>query len=128
MRASLGQSLASLCLCFGSLTACQAGTAPGATEASAKIAPQLAAAAQALAQGTTSLAHTDAQGRLQVYVYVSDTTPDTLGKLDQAGLAEPQVSTEMGLVQGWIAPRDLDALAALSCVKRISLPRYASPR
>lgn len=95
---------------------------------SAKINPQLATAAKALAQGNPTTAHTDAQGRLQVYVYVTDTMPETLDRLSQAGLAGPQASAEMGLVQGWVAPQDLDGLAALPCVKTISFPRYASPR
>ena len=96
--------------------------------ASAKINPQVATAAKALEEGTATTAHTDAQGRLQVYVYVTDTTPKTLERLGQAGLAGPQASAEMGVVQGWVAPQDLDGLAGLPCVKTITLPRYASPR
>lgn len=128
MRAHPGRYLASLCLSVGLLAACQAGTAPPATPASPKINPQVATAAQALMQGAATQAETDAQGRLRVYVHVKDTQADTLSKLDHAGLVGAEASAEMGVVQGWIAARDLDRLAALSCVETISLPRYASPR
>lgn len=79
-------------------------------------------------QGATTHAETDAHGRLRVYVYVTDTQADTLSKLDHAGLMGAETSAEMGVVQGWIAARDLDRLAALPCVETITLPRYASPR
>ena len=126
MRTSSGKYLASLCLSL--LTACQGGTAPASTSPSPKISPQLEAAVESLAHDATTSAHTDPQGRLQVYVYVTDTGSDTLGKLTQAGLVSGQASPEMGVVQGWIAPQDLDAVAALSCVKTVTLPLYASPR
>ena len=120
--------LASLCVSLSILAACQAATLP-TDPPSSKITPQLALAAQAVMQGAATSARTDAQGRLQVYVYVTDLSPDTLVKLGRAGLAEPQSNPEMGgLVQGWAAPRDLGPLAALDCVKTITLPRYASPR
>ena len=128
MRARPGKHLASLCLSLGLLTACQAGTAPSSVAASPKINPQVTAAAHALMQGATTQVQTDTQGRLRVYVYVTDTKADTLGMLDHAGLVGAEASAEMGLVQGWIAARDLDRLAALSCVETITLPRYALPR
>ena len=120
-----GILLVSLCLSFGFLAACQASTMPANQS---KINPQVTAAARALTQGASTSARTDAQGRLQIYVYVTDLTSITLGRLSQAGLADARPSPEMGLVQGWIAPSDLGALAALDCVKAITLPRYAAPR
>ena len=128
MRAFPRSTLASLCLSLGLLTACQANTAPAASSASSKIDPQVMAAARALEQGQATAARTDAQGRLQVYIHVADTRPDTLAKLARAGLADPLVSPEMRVVQGWVAPRDLESLAALPCVEKISFPLYASPR
>ena len=126
MQPLSGKHLASLWLTFALLAACQAGTLAGPD--STKINPQVSAAAQALARGTSTSARSDAQGRLQVYVYVTDLTPDTLGKLAQAGLADPQSNPGVNVVQGWIAPRDLGTLAALDCVTSITLPRYATPR
>lgn len=125
MRRIPRKSLASLCMSLGLLAACQTGTTPVDPS---KINPKVMAAAQALIQGASTSARTDAQGRLQVYVYVTDFTSGTLGRLEQAGLADIQSSPEMALVQGWIAPSDLNTLAALDCVKAITLPRYASPR
>ena len=122
-----GKYLASLCLSFGLLAACRAGTPP-ADATSAKIAPQVTLAAQAVLRGTPTSARTDAQERLQVYVYVTDLAPDTLDRLGRAGLVDSRGSPEMGVVQGWLAPRDLGRLAALDCVKTITLPRYVSPR
>lgn len=122
-----GMYLASLCLTFGLLAACQADTPP-ADSTSAKIAPQVTLAAQAVLRATLTSARTDAQGRLQVYVYVTDLTPGTLDRLGRTGLVDSRSSSEMGVVQGWIAPRDLGRLAALDCVKTITLPRYTSPR
>ena len=122
-----GTYLASLYLSLGMFSGCQTGAGPGEAPAS-KLNPQLVAAAQAVQQGASSSAHTDAQGRMQVYVYVTDLGAETLGKLTQAGLVDPQSTPEMALVQGWIAPDKLDALAALACVKTVTLPRYAKPR
>jgi len=119
-----------LCLMSGMMMACNAaGTAPSAA-AQAKLAPAVTLARQALEKGETPNhgARADAQGRLQVYIYVTDTSAATLAQLMQHGLADMSPSAEMGIVQGWIAMRDLDALAALTCVKIITLPRYAIPR
>jgi len=71
------------------------------------------------------LARSDAEGRLQVYVYVTAVSADTLQALAASGLKDAVPSTPMGLVQGWIAPRDISALAALAAVTRITLPHYA---
>jgi hypothetical protein len=120
-----GKILASLCLGLGLLAACQAEPAQ---PASAKIDPQVSAAAQALSHGGSTRARTDAQGRLLVYIYVTDTGADTLRRLAAAGLIGAQTNQETTIVQGWIAPAALKPLAGLSCVKVITLPRYAVPR
>lgn len=120
-----GKILASLCLSLGLLAACRA--APTRSTVS-KIDPQVSAAARALAQGGQTGMRTDAQGRLQVYVYVTDTGADTLRRLTDAGLVDSQASPEMSVVQGWIAPANLGTLAALTCVKGIAAPRFAISR
>ena len=126
MRSSSLNYLA--CLCLGSMAACQAGTATPVAPVLAKVNPRLEAAAESLTQGAATPARTDAQGRLQIYAYVTDTTPDTLTKLARAGLVSGQPSPAMGVVQGWVAPHDLAALAGLSCVKALTLPDYGSTR
>jgi hypothetical protein len=132
MHATSGKLLVCLYLTSGLLLACSAaGTASPTAEASqAKISPAVAAATQELEKGAPldRGARADAQGRLQVYVYVTDSSPDTLARLTQAGLTGMSSSADMGLAQGWIAANDLTALAELPCVKTITLPRYAVPR
>lgn len=102
--------------------------APAHAGDGAKIDLQLAAAAEALTRGTSPPARADAQGRLLIYVYVTDTTAVTQDKVSGAGLVDGRPSTEMAIIQGWAAPKDLPALAALSCVRRLALPSYVSPR
>jgi hypothetical protein len=125
MQSRSGKFLASLCLSLGFLAACRA--APTQSD-SAKIDPQVSAAAQALAQGGQTGMRIDAQGRLLVYVYVTDTRTETLRQLADAGLTDPEASPEMSVVQGWIAPTSLGTLAALTCVKGIAAPRFAISR
>lgn len=118
----------SLSLALGFLSACQAAAPAPTPSTAAKIDPPLAAAVQALDQGGSAGARTDARGRLLIYVYVTDTGSATLDSVAQAGLAEMRTSPEIPLVQGWVYPQDLAALAALPCVKKISLPLYGTPR
>ena len=73
-------------------------------------------------------ARSDSDGRLEIYVYVRDTSADCLAALTAAGLRSAVPSPAMGVVQGWIAPRDVSALAALDVVTRITLPQYAQHR
>ena len=105
-------------------------TASSAPAGQGKIAPSVEAAAQELEKGESLEpgARADTQGRLQVYVYVSDASTATLTRLTQAGLVGASGATDMGIVQGWIAPDALTHLAGLDCVRNITLPRYAVPR
>lgn len=100
--------------------------------AAAKIAPILQAAAQQLQNGAALPAHgpvrSDAQGRVQIYVFVSNNSPDTVAALVSNGLQETLVSPELKVVQGWVRPQDLTRLAALPFVMRIAPPQYARPR
>lgn len=73
-------------------------------------------------------ARTNADGRLEIYVYVTDTSTDNLAALTARGLRNAVPSPSMGVVQGWIAPQDVSALAALDVVTRITLPQYAQTR
>lgn len=109
------------------IAACQA-TAASPSAVSPKIAQEVTAALAQLESGQAlapQKARSDADGRLQVYVYVSDFSAATLEALKAAGLKQPEPSPPLGLVQGWIAPGDVSALTALDVVTRITLPRYA---
>jgi len=119
------------------LAACAHSTPiqPAATGTAAeKIAPMLKSVAQQLAAGrlpsdfTTGQVRADSQGRLQVYVYISSLSPDDLAILAKQGLADAMPSPVLHLVQGWVKPQDLDGLAGLPFVTRITPPRYAQLR
>lgn len=130
MRISSGKTLACLSLMLGIIAGCHSATRDPTAAAvdTAKIDPELATAAGDLTHGAPATVRTDTQGRLLVYVYVTDTSAATLGKVMDAGLTDSQPSPRMGVIQGWIAPMNLGTLAGLACVERITLPRYASPR
>ena len=111
-----------------SLAAC-GGTAPDG--ASGKITPAVTRAAEKLEAGQpldTHTARSDADGRLEVYVRVTSTAAENLDALAAHGLKDGRASSGMDVVQGWVNPHDLQALAALACVLRITLPQYALPR
>lgn len=105
------------------LVSCATPVVPG----DAKIAPQVSTAMQALASGTAiaAPARSDAQGRLEVYVYVTEPSDELVKQLTALGLANAILSRDMRVVEGWLAPRDLDSIARLAVVTRITLPRYA---
>lgn len=103
------------------------------TGASGKIAPTLLTAMQQLQSGTAKLpltgpVHSDTQGRIQVYIYVTGTSSETVTSLQNRGLQDTVVSPAMHIVQGWVKPRDLVNLAALPFVTRITPPQYGRPR
>lgn len=107
---------------------CQA-TAASPSASSPKIAQEVTAALTQLGSGQAlapQQARSDSDGRLQVYVYVSDFSAASLQALEASGLKRPEPSPSMGVVQGWIAPGDVSALAALDVVTRITLPHYAT--
>jgi hypothetical protein len=134
--ASLALSLAS----FGFVacahnTSLQPESLPTTTmHANKKISPLLETAAQQLMQGKSSkefhsgLVRADDQGRLQVYIYVSSFSPKNLATLSVRGLVNAKPSPSLHLVQGWLRPRDLESMAGLTFVIRITPPRYAYPR
>lgn len=99
------------------------GTAGGG-----KLAPAVNTALAQLQAGHAldgRTARSDAAGRLQVYVYVTDASPEAAARLTALGLRDPEPAPSMGLIQGWIAPQDVGALAASPVVIRITLPSYA---
>lgn len=111
------------------MAGCQATVATASGDSSPKIAPAVAAALSRLETGLPLDPHearSDADGRLQVYVYVTDISAGSVQALAASGLKDAMPSPPLGLVQGWIAPKDVSALVALPVVVRITLPRYAS--
>jgi hypothetical protein len=104
-----------------------------APRAPASVAPALRDAAAALLAGAApaDYAHgsvrADAHGDLQVYVHAA-VTPALVAALQQAGLRGASAVPELGVVQGWVSPGDLDALARVAGVDAITPPRYAVTR
>lgn len=100
--------------------------------ASAKISPVLMQAAQQLQGGgglpANGPVRSDAQGRIQVYVYVSSTTAEVTAALGTRGLQDQVVNPALHVVQGWVLPQNLEAIAVLPFVTRITSPHYAQPR
>jgi len=120
---------------LGLLSACALVTpapqAAATTPDSAKVAPALQMALQGLDQGKSGTPNRwvqNAQGRIQVYVYVRHAPGKILPSLQRAGLTHMVNVPELNLVQGWVAPARIPALTRLSGVTRITLPRYARPR
>src|SRR5690242_16751390 len=108
MHAISGKLLVCLYAASALLAGCMSGgNGSSAVEPAiqAKISPPVAAAKQELEKGESLCpgARADAQGRLQVYVYVTDTSAATLVQLKQAGLVDMVSSAGQELVQGWIA-------------------------
>lgn len=101
------------------------------TSTSAKISPVLMQAVQQLKGGGSLAANGpvrgDAQGRIQIYVYVSSMTAEVTAALGTQGLQNQVVSPALHVVQGWVLPQDLQAIAALPFVTRITPPHYAQP-
>lgn len=101
--------------------------------ATAKIAPALAAVAAKLEAGADpqsfaqGMVRADAQGRVQVYVRLNEITADELGALKANGLVNIVPSPALHVVQGWVKPENLTALAALPFVIRITPPSYGHP-
>ena len=76
----------------------------------------------------SGLVRADSHGRLQVYVYINKLSSDNIGALAEHGLENIMPSPALHVVQGWVKPQDLEALAALPFVTRITPPRYAQTR
>jgi hypothetical protein len=66
----------------------------------------------------------DATGRVQVYVFVTDTADAALAALRSHDLDIELVSPETGIVQGWVPVENLESLAAEQAVVKIRPPSY----
>ena len=127
--------IAGLALATLWLAACGATPAVMTTKdtgAATKISPVLMQAVQQLRGGGSLSAsgpvRSDAQGHIQVYVHVSDSSAAAVAALAGHGLQDTVVSPGMHIVQGWVNPSDLVKLAALPFVTYIAPPTYAKPR
>ncbi len=80
--------------------------------------------------GTDTPARVDRQGRVEVDVHYNCSSSAPLQALAAAGL-QPGSATKLPplcVVEGWIAPEDLPALAAVDGVTHVTLPSYVRYR
>lgn len=117
---------------------------PVTTEASKKIVSRLralisdfralgitrdnAAAMDATSRFSSETLKVDTTGRVQVYVYVTDTTGPTLDTLRRHGLDIEIVNEDFAIVQGWVPVENLETLAGEAVVVKIRPPSYGIPR
>ena len=62
---------------------------------------------------------------VQVYVKVVQANSTTLAKLSEAGLTVELFDEETNKIQGWVATDQIEPLAELTEVQRITVPSYA---
>lgn len=111
--------------------------ASAGSPAHAQIGARLAAMAKRVstaANGTqaaalsSSTAHVNKQGEIQIYVYVKQLTPALETALVKAGVHDVSASPPLGLYQAWASPAAIERIATLPGVTKITLPVYGFPR
>jgi len=85
-----------------------------------------AAAMDAQRRYSSELLRVDPRGRVQVYVSLADTKPETLDALRRHDLQIEIVNEDFGIVQGWVPVGRLEDLAAEPAVVVVRPPSYAS--
>ena len=68
----------------------------------------------------------DTTGRVQIYVWVKDTSEQTLAALRRHGFDIEVVNKDFGIVQGWIPVENIEALAAEPVVVKVRPPSYGT--
>src|SRR5882724_5954325 len=68
----------------------------------------------------------DSAGRVQIYVWVTDTSEQALDTLRRHGFDIEVVNKEFGIVQGWIPVENIEALAAEPVVVKVRPPSYGT--
>jgi hypothetical protein len=70
------------------------------------------------------LARIDDRGAIQVYVQLDPGDTSARARLAAAGVVEEAYSPRGSIVQAWLLPGQIDGVAALDGVRRLSLPGY----
>lgn len=96
------------------------GQAWGTLPLSVQPGPTTATSTESL----SGFARFDQQGRIQVYITLEQVTDSTLNALRDAGVDIEIYDASQRLVQGWITPPHVQAVADLSAVTFIDLPNY----
>ena len=74
------------------------------------------------------LIRVDADGNVQVYLYMDSTSEEALAELRELGARIEIVNARWGVIQAWIPTTALDDFAALDVVDEVTLPDYAVTR
>lgn len=69
-----------------------------------------------------------ADGAVQVYLEIPVVTDAPIAALRAMGIEPERVVPAMGVVQAWLTPDQIDAVAAAPFVRAVRLPGYAEPR
>lgn len=77
-----------------------------------------------LAESLSGFARFDEWGRVEVYITLDYVDESTLNALRDAGVEIEIYDTSQRLVQGWIAPSQVEAVANLPVVTFLDLPNY----
>src|SRR5215471_7636947 len=78
-----------------------------------------AAARDAAGRFSSETLKVDDTGRVQIYVWVTDSSELALDTLRRHGLDVEVVNKDFGIVQGWIAVENIEALAAEPVVVKV---------
>ena len=74
------------------------------------------------------LIRVDADGNVQVYLYMDSTSEEALAELRELDARIEIVNARWGVIQAWIPTTALDDFAALDVVDEVTLPDYAVTR
>ena len=70
----------------------------------------------------------DSSGNVQVYIHLENTNEATLQQLRALGATIEITNSDWNIVQAWVPPSALEALAALDAVKEITPPDYGETK
>lgn len=90
------------------------------------IAQENAGALDAAGRFSGDALKVDSAGRVQIYVWVKDTSEQALDTLRRHGFDIEVVNKEFGIVQGWIPVENIEALAAEPVVVKVRPPSYGT--
>jgi hypothetical protein len=90
------------------------------------IAQENAAALDAAGRFSGDALKVNSAGRVQIYVWVTDTSEQALDALRRHGFDIEVVNKDFGIVQGWIPVENIEALAAEPVVVKVRPPSYGT--
>ena len=90
------------------------------------IAQENAAALDAAGRFSGDALKVNSAGRVQIYVWVTDTSEQALDTLRRHGFDIEVVNKDFGIVQGWIPVENIEALAAEPVVVKVRPPSYGT--